>query len=84
MVAPLFAWRPPVLRWWSFETRRRALERMERSLLAPPILPVKAILGILWYEHPDVAASVGFDGLALLDTPPADTITTTAPAGDPA
>lgn len=65
VLAPLFAFRLPGLRFWSFATRERALDRMERSLLGATILPVKAILGILWYEHPDVAASVGFDGQPL-------------------
>ena len=66
-VAPLFALRIGPLGWWGVATRGRALERYERSPLGPTLLVLKAILSILYYEHPDAAADIGFDGAPLLE-----------------
>jgi hypothetical protein len=35
---------------------------MERTFLGPLLLALKTILCILYYEHPDAAAEIGFDG----------------------
>ncbi len=59
---PVFARRPVPLERMSLKARIVALDRMERSLAAPPLLAVKALLCILYYEHPDAAREVGFDG----------------------
>ena len=53
-VAPLFVWRPfyrleSLTRW----QRIRALDAMEASLLGPAVLGVKAMLCMIWLEHPD-------------------------------
>lgn len=41
---------------------------MEKSFASPPVLAVKAILCILYYEHPDAAREVGFVGQGLPPT----------------
>jgi len=51
-VAPLFVFRPVPLGWLSVRRRVLALERMEASVLAPAALAVKALLCMLWFEHP--------------------------------
>lgn len=61
-IAPFWGWRLPPLRWLSVQRRIRILNRFERSLFGAPLLAVKAILCILYYEHPEVAKAIGFDG----------------------
>ena len=61
-LAPFWGWRLPPLRWLSVERRIRILNRFERSLFGAPLLAVKAILCILYYEHPEAAKAIGFDG----------------------
>jgi hypothetical protein len=55
-VAPLFVFAPVPLTWLKLERRVRALERMEASPLGPAALAVKAILCMLWFEHPATRA----------------------------
>lgn len=55
-----------VLRPWSFRRCDRAqqlriLERYERSPLGLTLLAVKAMLCIIWFEHPQAAADARFD-----------------------
>jgi len=64
-VSPLLALRPPPLGLWSLPVRTRALERLERTPLALALLAIKAMLSIPYYEHPDAAAEIGFDGRCL-------------------
>ncbi|HEX3598360.1 MAG TPA: hypothetical protein VHU80_24800 [Polyangiaceae bacterium] len=45
----------------SQKERVRALSRLERRF-GEPLIAVKAILCLLYYEHPDAARDVGFDG----------------------
>jgi hypothetical protein len=45
--------------------RARALARLEDGF-GPPVLAVKALLCVLYYEHPDAASEVGFDGSCLV------------------
>lgn len=47
------------------EARLQALERAERGPLALACFAVKAMSSILWYEHPDAAREIGFDGACL-------------------
>ena len=47
--------------------RAHALERFERSPFGLSLLAAKAALCILWFEHPDVAREIGFDGRSLRD-----------------
>jgi hypothetical protein len=67
VVAPLFVRRLGSLA--SLPTRERvdALERFERSALAPALLAVKALLSVHYYEHADAARDVGFDGACLTE-----------------
>ena len=52
-VAPLFVWGIGPLSSLDLETRAKALERVEHSLLGPASLAAKAMLCLLWFEHPD-------------------------------
>ncbi|RLB53084.1 MAG: hypothetical protein DRJ42_12995 [Deltaproteobacteria bacterium] len=64
-LGPLLAFRLVPFRWLSLSTRTRALERMERSPFALALFGAKALLCIVYYEHPDAAATIGFDGTCL-------------------
>jgi hypothetical protein len=61
-VAPLFAGKLPPMRRLSVADRVRALESYEASPLGLSLFAVKVFLSIPWFEHPDVAREVGFDG----------------------
>ena len=63
-IAPLLIARLPPLRRLPLAERIVALSRLERRF-AEPLLGVKAILCIIYYEHPDAAREVGFDGSCL-------------------
>ena len=67
VVGPFFARRPRLFRRLSLETRIRALDRMESSFASALVLGLKAMLCILYYEHPDAAHEVGFDGACLVE-----------------
>jgi hypothetical protein len=47
----------------SLEERRAILERLEQSPAALAFLAVRAILCIVYYEHPEVSKEIGFDGV---------------------
>lgn len=64
-VAPLLIFRLPTMRRLSFEQRVRALQRFEKSPLGLMLFAIKALLCITYYEHPDAAAEIGFDGKGL-------------------
>ncbi len=49
----------------SLEERRAILERLEKSPAGLVFLGARAILCIVYYEHPEVAKEIGFDGLCL-------------------
>ena len=69
-LAPLLIRRlPPLSRLESTE-RISALEALESSTIGTPLFALKAILSLLYYEHPESAAELGFDGQALLDWQP--------------
>ena len=53
---------PPLARMPRFEDRVEALEALERSPLGPALFAIKAVLCIHYFEHPEVADEVGFDG----------------------
>jgi hypothetical protein len=67
--APLFIGRIGTLSGLSGPDRIRALERLERRF-GEPLIAVKAILCLLYYEHPDSAREVGFDDKCLLPGAP--------------
>lgn len=65
-LAPLMILRPVPIQWLAPATRARALDRFERSFLGLSLFAVKAILCIIYYEHPDAAEEIAFDGRCLV------------------
>lgn len=65
VVAPLLVRRMAALASLSMHDRIDALERLEGSSLAPALLAVKALASVHYYEHPDAAREVGFDGACM-------------------
>lgn len=61
-LAPLHVAALPPLGRLAVPERVRALSAMERGPLGMAVLGVKAMLSMVWYEHPDSAAEIGFDG----------------------
>lgn len=61
-LAPLHVAALPPLGRLLVGDRVRALAAMERGPLGMTVLGVKAMLSMVWYEHPDSAAEIGFDG----------------------
>jgi hypothetical protein len=59
-LAPLLILRPVPLHRLSVSERVRALRRMEHSFAASVVLAVKAILCLLYYEHPEAARDTGY------------------------
>lgn len=55
-VAPLFVARMPTLEGLEVDRRAEALDRVEKSVLGPAALAPKAILCLLWFEHPATRA----------------------------
>ena len=68
-VAPLLIFRLPTFQRLGFEQRVHALERFERSPFGMMLFAIKALICIVYYEHPDAAVEVGFDG-ACMGAPP--------------
>lgn len=68
-VAPLTAKMVPPLGRLSIEDRCRALEATEGTPAGLPILAVKAILSLLYYEHPDALREIGVDRTCLTEGP---------------
>ena len=66
-IAPVWVLRPLPGKWGSVERRIRLFNRIERSVLGPALLAVKAIMCIIYYEHPESAHEIGFDGQCLVD-----------------
>ncbi len=69
VLAPLMVLRFTPLSRLSVAERTRAIGRLEHSSLGAPVLAVKALLCVLYYEHPDAAEEIGFDGQCLLPGP---------------
>jgi hypothetical protein len=65
LLAPLISGRFRALYSLPVGDRVRALSRLE-ARFGEPLLAVKAILCLIYYEHPDAARDVGFDGECLL------------------
>jgi len=61
LVAPICVGRLGSLGTLSQADRVRALDRLERRF-GEPLVAVKAILCLIYYEHPDAAREIGFDG----------------------
>ncbi len=60
-LAPLFVGALPPLARLPFARRVEALERFETRRVAPVLIALRAILCLLYYEHPDAAREVGID-----------------------
>jgi hypothetical protein len=67
LIAPLLSKRFVPLYLLPLGERVRALALLERRF-SEPLLAVKALLCLVYYEHPDAAREVGFDGECLLPT----------------
>ena len=61
-LSPLFVGKLPPITRLSFRDRVSALNRYEASPLGLSVFAVKAFLSMHWFEHPEVAREVGFDG----------------------
>jgi hypothetical protein len=61
-VGPWLVSAVPPLGRLSHARRIEALERMERGPLAFAFLGVRVLLCMMWYEHPDSAREVRYDG----------------------
>ena len=68
-LAPLTIRRRPPLSRLSLHDRCEALEATEDTMAGLAILAVKAILSILYYEHPDSQAEIGVDSSCLNSEP---------------
>jgi hypothetical protein len=66
--APLLAGQRGPFRALPLAARLHGLEKAERSPLGLACFAVKAMTCILWFEHPDSAAEIGFDGGCAADT----------------
>jgi hypothetical protein len=68
VLAPLLVLRFRPLRRLPLGERVRALRVLEASPVAGPLFAVKALLSLIYYEHPDAAREIGFDGECLRGT----------------
>ncbi len=69
VLAPLSVLRLAPLRRLPLAERVHALRSLENSRLAAPLFAVKALLSLIYYEHPDAAREVGFDGECMGQAP---------------
>jgi len=69
-LAPLMVWRLPPLARLSVADRSEAIERLERTPLSVAVLGIKAILCILYWEHPDAMREMGADRTCLTSGEP--------------
>ncbi|MBX3249085.1 MAG: hypothetical protein KF901_18040 [Myxococcales bacterium] len=61
-LAPLTIGAAPPLARLGWRDRVRAVERFEQTPLGLAVLGAKAMLCFVWYEHPDSAGEIGYDG----------------------
>ncbi|MBI5516770.1 MAG: hypothetical protein HY909_23500 [Deltaproteobacteria bacterium] len=62
---PLLVGRPGSFRALSLPLRLRALERLEKLPLGLALFGAKALLCLVWYEHPENERFAGYDGRCL-------------------
>lgn len=60
-LAPLLIGRLSTLRGLDWADRVRAIEALDRTPLNLALLAAKAMLCIVYFEHPDAAAEIGWD-----------------------
>lgn len=61
-LAPVMSGKLPTLRRHDLQTRLQIIDRFERSPFGMAIFAVKAFLCMHYFEHPDVAEEIRFDG----------------------
>ncbi len=66
VLAPLAIGRLTSLAKLPLSERTRAIGRLEDGPLGAPVVAIKAFLCVIYYEHPDAARQIGFDGQCLL------------------
>jgi hypothetical protein len=66
VLAPLAILRFTSLAKLPLSERTRALGRLEDGPLGAPVVAIKAFLCVIYYEHPDAARQIGFDGQCLM------------------
>jgi hypothetical protein len=64
-VCPWLVGRPGPFAALSLAQRLRALERLERTPLGLALFGAKALLCLVWYEHPENERAIGYDGRCL-------------------
>ncbi len=67
LLAPLVVFRLTSLARMSLGERIFALTSLESGRAGGAILAVKALLCVMYYEHPEAAEQIGFDGLCLTE-----------------
>lgn len=65
-IGPLLSLRFPSLGRLPLGERIELLTKMEHGIAAGPLLAVRALLAIVYYEHPDAANLIGFTGECLV------------------
>lgn len=68
-VAPVLAGHAPPFHRLPLEARVEALTRMEESPLGLAVFGAKTMLCLIYFEHPDAAAEIAFDGACLKEAP---------------
>ena len=64
-LAPLSDGKPLPLTALSPEARAEAIEKFEETPLGLAVLGAKAMMCLIWYEHPEVREDVGIDAVCL-------------------
>ncbi len=67
LLAPLGVKRLTSLERMSLGDRIQALTQLEAGRFGGAVLAVKALLCVVYYEHPNAAEEIGFDGLCLTE-----------------
>ena len=70
LLAPLYVGRLTLMRRLPLPLRIQALARLERGWIAGPLLILKALLSLIYYEHPDVEREIGVEGFGRLPMAP--------------
>lgn len=79
-LAPLMILRLPPFSRLSHAQQMRAMHRFESSLIAVALFALKAMLCMIYFEHPAAAAHMAFDGQGLRQHPAPAPAPSTAPA----
>ena len=61
-LAPLFAGRLPPIDRQPLQARIGILAHTEKGVLSLALLGLKALVCLIYYEHPESARAIGFDG----------------------